>query len=128
MAARKSTEAPTGAGAFESGDMGAGAEAGRTTASIKVNSKAAIDPTAFKELNTEFKKLQGFVTKFKNDLPSLIEGTRKWATALNTVAKNMGNVSSAQGGPGGGSYIPMPGGASVGSGRTAGARTRVGNG
>jgi hypothetical protein len=127
MAARKSTEAPAGAGAFESNDMGAGAEAGRTTASIKVNSKAAIDPTAFKELNTEFKKLQGFVTKFKNDLPSLIEGTRKWATALNTVAKNMGNVASAQGGPGGGSYIPMPGGTNVGSGNTAGSQTQIAN-
>jgi hypothetical protein len=115
-----------GGGGFDS-DPGAGADAGRAVGSVKVNSKASIDPTAFKELNAEFKKLQGFVTTFKQDLPNLIEGTRKWAAALNNVAKSMGKVSESQGG-GGGSYIPTPGqtsggitgsGTTVGSGNTA---------
>ena len=111
------------AGGFEQ-DPGASAEVGRAVGQVKVNSRASIDPTAFKELNTEFKKLQGFVTTFKQDLPTLIEGTRKWAAALNNVAKNMGQVSASQGG-GGGSYIPTPG---AGGGTGGGGATTVGSG
>ena len=116
-------EKRTGTGGFEQ-DPAASPEVGRAVGEVKVNSRASIDPTAFKELNSEFKKLQGFVTTFKQDLPTLIDGTRKWAAALNTVAKNMGRVAESQGG-GGGSYIPTPGGGgggsptSVGSGNTA---------
>lgn len=109
-------EKRTGAGAFEQ-DPGASADVGRHVGEVKVNSRASIDPTAFKELNAEFKKLQGFVTTFKQDLPTLIEGTRKWAAALNNVAKNMGKVAESQGG-GGGSYIPQAGSLSGGGGNT----------
>jgi hypothetical protein len=104
-------------------DPGASAEVGKAVGSVRVNSKASIDPTAFKELNTEFKKLDGFVKSFRAELPKLIEDTRKWATALNTVAKNMGRVSDAggnvgAGGGAGGGYIPPAGSLAAGNNST----------
>lgn len=115
-------------------DPGASAEVGKAVGSIKVNSKASIDPTAFKELNSEFKKLDGFVKSFKNDLPKLIEDTRKWSTALSNVAKNMGKISSSggAGGGGGSGYIPEAGALTAGSPTTVktgdtGANTQIAN-
>ncbi len=104
-------------------DPGASAEVGKAVGQVRVNSKASIDPTAFKELNTEFKKLDGFVKSFRAELPKLIEDTRKWATALNTVAKNMGRVSDAggnvgAGGGAGGGYIPPAGSLAAGNNST----------
>lgn len=113
------TEKRVGAGMGE--DPGATAEVGKAIGNVKVNSKASIDPTAFKELNTEFKKLEGFVKTFKSDLPKLIEDTRKWSTALANVAKNMGKISSsggAGGGASGGNYLPDAGSLSAGNNST----------
>lgn len=88
-------------------DGGASPEAGRAVANLKVNSRTAVDSSAFKELNSEFKKLNQYVTKFQSDLPKLIEGTKKWAAELNKVAKGM--KGAASGGGGGGSYLPSAG-------------------
>ena len=111
------TEKRVGAGGMEQ-DPGASAEVGKAVGQVRVNSKASIDPTAFKELNTEFKKLDGFVKSFRSELPKLIEDTRKWSTALSNVAKNMGKISSSgagtPGGGGGGGYIPEAGSLSAG--------------
>ena len=109
-------ESPIGGSTF---DDGGGAEAGKAVGKVSVNSQAAIDSSAFKELNKEFKSLSGHVTKFKQDLPTLIADTKKWATELGKVAKNMKAIGSAKGGAGG-SYLPaagaLTGGTSVGSG------------
>lgn len=109
-------ESPIGGSTF---DDGGGAEAGKAVGKVSVNSQAAIDSSAFKELNKEFKSLSGHVTKFKQDLPTLIADTKKWATELGKVAKNMKAIGSAQGGAGG-SYLPQAGaltsGTNVGSG------------
>ena len=92
-------------------DPGATAAVGKSPGigTVNVNSRTAIDSSAFKELNAEFKKLNTFVTKFQADLPKLIEGTKKWASELNKVAKGMSAAS--KGGAGGGSYFPEAGSA-----------------
>jgi hypothetical protein len=92
-------------------DPGATADVGKSPGigTVNVNSRTAIDSSAFKELNSEFKKLNTFVTKFQADLPKLIEGTKKWASELNKVAKGMSAAS--KGGAGGGSYFPDAGSA-----------------
>jgi len=93
-------------------DPAAGPEVGKSAGigTVNVNSRTAIDSSAFKELNSEFKKLNTFVTKFQADLPKLIEGTKKWASELNKVAKGM-SAASKSGGGGGGSYFPEAGSA-----------------
>lgn len=88
-------------------DPGASADVGRQVGNVKINSKAAIDVAAFKNLNKEFKQLNTYVTKFQADLPKLIEGTKKWAAELNKVAKNLKATSGAGGA--GGSYMPDAG-------------------
>lgn len=89
-------------------DPGASADVGRAVGNVKINSKAAIDVAAFKNLNKEFKQLNTYVTKFQADLPKLIEGTRKWAAELGKVARNLKSTAGA-GGAGGGSYMPEAG-------------------
>ena len=95
-------------------------EAGKNLGRVSVNSQAAIDKSAFTELNKEFKELSKHVTKFKADLPTLITDTKKWATELGKVAKQMKAIGAAQGGGGpGSSYLPAAGDAtSVNSGNT----------
>ena len=96
-------------------------EAGKNLGKVSVNSQAAIDKSAFTELNKEFKELSKHVTKFKADLPTLITDTKKWATELGKVAKNMKAIGAAKGGAGGGSsYMPGAGegATSVNSGNT----------
>jgi hypothetical protein len=88
-------------------DPGASADVGRQVGTVKVNSKAAIDVAAFKNLNKEFKQLNTYVTKFQADLPKLIEGTRKWAAELSKVARNIKATGGAGGA--GGSYLPDAG-------------------
>ena len=92
-------------------DPGATADVGKSPGigTVNVNSRTAIDSSAFKELNSEFKKLSTHITKFQADLPKLIEGTKKWASELNKVAKGMSAAS--KGGAGGGSYFPEAGSA-----------------
>lgn len=113
-------EVNTGQGGFES-DPGAGAEAGRAVGQVKVNSRASIDPTAFKELNKEFKELQSHVSSFKKDLPALIKGTKEWARELNNAAKGMKGISGVGGAGGGSGYMPNAGSLSgaTGSGNVA---------
>ena len=85
-------------------------EAGKNLGRVSVNSQAAIDKSAFTELNKEFKELSKHVTKFKADLPTLITDTKKWATELGKVAKQMKAIGAAQGGGGpGSSYLPAAG-------------------
>lgn len=97
-------------------DGGGSPEAGKAVGQINVNSRASIDSSAFKELNKEFKALNAHVTKFKQDLPKLIEDTKKWATELGKVAKQLKAVGEGQG-VDGGSYIPAAGsGTNIGSG------------
>lgn len=100
-------------------DGGTSPEVGKAIGKVSVNSQAAIDSSAFKELNKEFKSLSTHITKFKQDLPSLISDTKKWATELGKVAKNMKAIGSAQGGTAG-SYLPQAGAltTNVGSGNT----------
>jgi hypothetical protein len=96
-------------------------EAGKNLGKVSVNSQAAIDKSAFTELNKEFKELSKHITKFKADLPTLITDTKKWATELGKVAKNMKAIGAAKGGAGGGSsYMPGAGegATSVNSGNT----------
>lgn len=105
-----------GAGAF---DPGANAEVGQAALGrVNVSSKASVDPSAFKELNKEFAKLNTYVKDFKTTLPKLVSETKEWAKALGTVATNMGKVAKAQtkGGTGS-SYLPDAG-TLVGSGNT----------
>lgn len=95
-------------------DPGASEEAGRNVNQVKINTKTAIDSSAFKELNSEFKKLGEHVNKFQKALPQLIKDTDKWAKSLKSVATNMKGIQSG----GGSSYIPSPG---------AGGNTTVGS-
>jgi hypothetical protein len=99
---------------------GSQVEAGKNLGKVSVNSQAAIDKSAFTELNKEFKELSKHVTKFKADLPTLITDTKKWATELGKVAKQMKAIGAAKGGGGpGSSYLPAAGDAtSVNSGNT----------
>lgn len=102
-------EKPVGGGL----DPGASAEMGKNVAQVKVNTKASIDSSAFKELNEEFKKLEKHVSTFQKALPQLIKDTENWAKALKKVSTNMQGVQGGGGGGvpgGGGSYIPSPGG------------------
>lgn len=92
-------------------DPGASEEAGRNVNQVKINTKTAIDSSAFKELNAEFKALGEHVNKFQKSLPQLIKDTEKWAKSLKSVATNMKGIQSG----GGSSYIPSPG---VGGGNT----------
>ena len=85
-------------------------EAGKNLGKVSVNSQAAIDKSAFTELNKEFKDLNKHIATFKADLPALITDTKKWATELGKVAKQMKAIGAAKGGAGGGSsYMPGAG-------------------
>jgi hypothetical protein len=84
-------------------------EAGKNLGKVSVNSQAAIDKSAFVELNKEFKDLNKHIATFKADLPALINDTKKWATELGKVARQMKAIGASKGGGGGGGSSYMPG-------------------